>query len=123
MYQHKAFAQGPATVPAVVSGNVYLFWEAKLVGEKMQLLNKILKRNRSEEPAEIETFNAGKIIMTEWKIIFIPSYFDFKHWKFFYGLELLPLWQIMVLDWQLFLRAISLNLRFTDGSNRISWRN
>lgn len=110
-------------MPAVVSGNVYLFWKAKLVGEKRQLLNKILKRNGSEESAEIETFNSGKIIMTEWKIIFILSYFDFKHWKLFYGLELLPSWQIMVLDWQLFLGAISLNLRYTDGSKRISWGN
>lgn len=65
---------------AVVSGNAYLFWEAKLVGaKKKQLLNKILKRNRSEESGEIETFNLEKIIMTEWKIIFMPSYFDFKH--------------------------------------------
>lgn len=123
MYQHKTSAQGPATVSAVVSGNVYLFWKAKLVGEKRQLLNKILKRNGSEESAEIKTFNSGKIIMTEWKIIFKLSYFDFKHWKFFYGLELRPSWQIMVLDWQLLLGAISLNLRYTDGSKRISWGN
>lgn len=25
--------------------------------------------------------------MTEWKMMFKPSYFDFKHWKFFYGLR------------------------------------
>lgn len=123
MYQYKTSAQGSTTVPAMVSGNVYLFWEVKLVGEKRQLLNKILKRNRTEESAEIETFNSEQIIMTEWKIILIPLYFDFKHWKFFYGLELLPSWQIMMLDWQLFLGAISLNLGFTDGSKRISWGN
>lgn len=56
-----------------------MFWEAKLVGAKRQLLNKILKRNRSEESGEIETFNPEKIIMTEWKMISVLSYFDFKH--------------------------------------------
>lgn len=25
--------------------------------------------------------------MTEWKIMFMPIYFYFKHWKFFYGLR------------------------------------
>lgn len=108
----------------MVSGNAYLFWEAKLVGEKRQLLNKTLKRNRSEESGEIETFNPRKIIMTEWKIIFIPSYFDFKHWKLFYGLELLPSQWIIVLDPQLLIGIISsLNLRLTDGSKRVSWGN
>ena len=76
-----------------------MFWEAKLVGERRQLLNKIFKYfTRSEESGEIETFNPEKIILTEWKIISIPSYFDFKHCKLFYGLELLTLQCLMVLD-------------------------
>lgn len=62
--------------------------------------------------------------MIEWKTIFIPLYFDFKPWKFFYGLELLPWQWIIVLDRQLFIAVISrLNLRLTDGSKRISWGN
>jgi hypothetical protein len=43
---------------------------------KRQLLNKIMKRNRSEESNGIEKFNPKKIIMTEWKIMPIPSYFE-----------------------------------------------
>ena len=54
-------------------------------------MNKILKRNRSEKSGKTETLSPKKIIMTEWKIIFILSYFNLKHWKFFYGLKLLPL--------------------------------
>lgn len=76
-------AQVPAKLPAVVSGNAYLFWEVKLAGEKRQLLSKTLKRNRSEESGEIETFNPRKIIMTEWKIIFVPSCFDFNIGNYF----------------------------------------
>lgn len=63
-------AQEQAQLPAVVSGNAYLFLEMKPSGwGGGQLLNKTLKRNKSEESGEIETFHPKKIIMTEWKII------------------------------------------------------
>lgn len=95
--------------------------------KKRQLLNKTLKRNRSEESGEIETFNLRKIIMTEWKIIFIPSYFRFKYWKLFYGLELLPSQWIIVLDRQLLIGVISsLTLRLLMAAKElggeITWK-
>lgn len=67
-------AQKLANLPAVVSGNLICSGKQNQWGEKATF-DKILRRNRSEESVEIEAFNSNKIIMTEWKIIFIPSYF------------------------------------------------
>lgn len=115
---------GPAKGPAVVRGMLICSGKQNQWEQKRQLLNKILKRNRSEESGETETFNPEKIIMTEWKMIFIPSYLDFEHSEFFYGLELLPSRWIMELSWRLFAGVTpSLNLRLTDGSKSISQGN